>query len=1082
AAASGADTDQRSAASGADTDQRSAASGADTDQRSAASDADTDQRSAASGADTDPSNLREALRLELPDYMLPAYIMKIPSLPFTSNGKLDKRALPKPEGASGKAYAAPVTENEKMVVEVFEEILRKSPIGIDDNFFEIGGDSIKAIRMAAKLRENGYEIAVKDIMQLKSPRLISGTIERGVLTDNYEQDEVNGESPLSPMQRAFLNMQYKNAGGFSRMVTLYSKDGFEAAHLKAAIRKIVEHHDALRNVFGREHQNTISVRESALYKWLECDCSGKTDPLGMIEQIHNEIYSGIDIEKGPLVSAGLIRTDEGEQFAICIHRLVADNISWKIIMDDLSDAYRQSKEFGVISLPMKTASYKEWTMSISASSLETAAHVSGTPEDSAAHVSGTPEDSAAHVGIAPEHTAAHVGGASKHSVEVDEAVKQLLCEAAQASAMKPEHLLLAALGAALKRNRKPFAMPFVETEIEYDSRIDAYGAASKTGYNADSGILTLSRTVGCFSGTIPMMIEAKDPADSILAVRMELGRIGAGISSYKEPVFRWKLPKNGEMAKIKFSFSPGMDDEIQKFEGAKLLAVRDIKAIPGNAAANSPIELDTRIEKGRLVIDAAYNKTQYKSEEIDVFLENYRNAIAEVSRVCYDMGKAENERISEHVLRLLDNYGNNYAQCDLKAAYEAMFMQREFLKLSNDIMVTATMLDGTTAKKTAAVIRKITASQGALRTRYNSAAKRFEEYAYADNWDVPVIDIAKSRYDINMLIRKYSEIISEKNFISEGGLLSRIIVLDIGGKRNVVLHAVHHCIWDKMSSDLFENTLRQLISDGKSTIDGHSYAEYCRAIQMRKESYKLSEAEALKLAAYSEIARRVGEGGNAVSIGAVSIIKTNLTETAYKRFAERPLDTAMEFMSRLIYEQSDAPALELPYWLMFHNRNDNNRDIMGLMLDVMPVTYNTHTKEMKALGIAGTSDAREIPVAEKLDIWQGLHPGENAFDIVPGINYTGIYASGAGGEAQTAPPTSDTNGGIVSNQVKTLSSGEAHMLSMTFSINGNALEAGVVGLALDTDKVNRALVYKTPLGKTFRQNSRNVRIALIQSR
>ncbi|WP_240480125.1 non-ribosomal peptide synthetase, partial [Paenibacillus fonticola] len=119
------------------------------------------------------SDIKDNLRIELPEYMVPAYIVQIESIPVNRNGKLDKHALPEPEATSRQKYITPRNEIEKTVACAFKEVLGVTPVGIEDNFFEMGGDSIKAIRVVSKIREAGYELAVKDLMQLRIVKLIA---------------------------------------------------------------------------------------------------------------------------------------------------------------------------------------------------------------------------------------------------------------------------------------------------------------------------------------------------------------------------------------------------------------------------------------------------------------------------------------------------------------------------------------------------------------------------------------------------------------------------------------------------------------------------------------------------------------------------------------------------------------------------------------------------------------------------------------------------------------------------------------------------------------------------------------------
>jgi aryl carrier-like protein len=124
------------------------------------------------GEELEVGNIREELRKELPDYMVPAYMMKLEKLPVTANGKLDKRALPQIEIKSEQEYVAPRNEMEEAIVQLFREVLGIEKIGLKDNFFELGGDSIKAIRVVSKLRGLDYQVTMREIIQQPSIELI----------------------------------------------------------------------------------------------------------------------------------------------------------------------------------------------------------------------------------------------------------------------------------------------------------------------------------------------------------------------------------------------------------------------------------------------------------------------------------------------------------------------------------------------------------------------------------------------------------------------------------------------------------------------------------------------------------------------------------------------------------------------------------------------------------------------------------------------------------------------------------------------------------------------------------------------
>ncbi|MBE0342322.1 amino acid adenylation domain-containing protein, partial [Paenibacillus sp. 28ISP30-2] len=118
-------------------------------------------------ADIAANELRSALSQELPGYMVPSYFVQLEQLPLTPNGKVDRRALPQPEGSvdSGEDYVAARTDVERTLVSVWQSVLGIEHIGVLDNFFHLGGDSIKAIQVSSRLLQNGYKLEMRELFQ-----------------------------------------------------------------------------------------------------------------------------------------------------------------------------------------------------------------------------------------------------------------------------------------------------------------------------------------------------------------------------------------------------------------------------------------------------------------------------------------------------------------------------------------------------------------------------------------------------------------------------------------------------------------------------------------------------------------------------------------------------------------------------------------------------------------------------------------------------------------------------------------------------------------------------------------------------
>ncbi|QGZ45325.1 hypothetical protein GPY14_10705 [Bacillus velezensis] len=180
----------------------------------------------------DMSEIKNDLRDKLPEYMLPGFMMQIDALPLTPNGKLDAKALPEPNALAGQEYMPPRTKTEKVITDIFEEILGISPVGIEDSFFELGGDSIKAIKAVSKLREKGYKLSFAALMYQQTPRKIGENIQMGEVNQVYEQGEINGESPLTPIQLEFFNKNHVVPNHYNQALMLRSDEPFDIPSFK----------------------------------------------------------------------------------------------------------------------------------------------------------------------------------------------------------------------------------------------------------------------------------------------------------------------------------------------------------------------------------------------------------------------------------------------------------------------------------------------------------------------------------------------------------------------------------------------------------------------------------------------------------------------------------------------------------------------------------------------------------------------------------------------------------------------------------------------------------------------------------
>ncbi|EPY04933.1 amino acid adenylation domain-containing protein [Paenibacillus alvei TS-15] len=316
----------------------------------------------------DEAELRRVLGQQLPSYMIPAFFVQLESMPLTPNGKVDKKQLFNTEldktRYKNTEYAKPETDVEKIVVAIWEEVLGVKEIGIRDDFFQLGGDSIKAIQVASRLHNHNYKLAINDLFYHPTIEQVSPYIE--IMERQIDQGSVEGVVELVPIQKMFLEQETNAPHHFNQSVMLFAKQGFSEDGIRKAFTKIVEHHDALRMVYKYEDAEYKQFNRSLngeLFHLTVSDllhCNDAAALAERIEQEANRIQESIDLQVGPLVKLGLFKTSAGDHLLIVIHHLIIDGVSWRIILEDLATAYAQTMQHKPIQLPRKTDSFQRW--------------------------------------------------------------------------------------------------------------------------------------------------------------------------------------------------------------------------------------------------------------------------------------------------------------------------------------------------------------------------------------------------------------------------------------------------------------------------------------------------------------------------------------------------------------------------------------------------------------------------------------------------------------------------------------------------------------------------------------------------
>ena len=217
------------------------------------------------------NELRRYLKERLPEYMVPGVWVEMEELPVTANGKLDRRGLPEPGGERPElesGYAEPGTETEKKLAEIWAQVLGVEKVGVHDNFFDLGGDSILSLQIISRANQLGMGVSVRQLFQSQTVAELAAGVEgqsgsgegRNARDESVkserrmeaEQGIVEGEVELTPIQRWFFEQELAEIQHWNQAVLLETAQEVEVEKLRAALGKVVEQHDALRMRYVRE--------------------------------------------------------------------------------------------------------------------------------------------------------------------------------------------------------------------------------------------------------------------------------------------------------------------------------------------------------------------------------------------------------------------------------------------------------------------------------------------------------------------------------------------------------------------------------------------------------------------------------------------------------------------------------------------------------------------------------------------------------------------------------------------------------------------------------------------------------------
>ncbi|WP_147426228.1 condensation domain-containing protein, partial [Teichococcus wenyumeiae] len=461
--------------------------------------------------------LLAVLRDSLPEFMLPAAVVPLPAMPRLGNGKLDTQRLPQPEPAAHRA-AGPRNVVEAALLPAFAAVLRAPCAGVSDNFFDLGGDSILAIQIVARVRQAGWVVTTRQIFTHQTVAELAFVASPADAAATAA--DTGAPAPPTPIQRRFLQLGLANPAHYNQAMIFAAPPDATPEVLRPALAAVIARHDALRmrlSDYGPAAQLLFGDAEDAGSILRVLDLPGAEAVA--LEAALAAAQGGLDPVAGPLMRMTLVRRGGGLPPLLhwAIHHLAVDGVSWRILLAELDTACRQLRAGQPVVLPPVTMSFAGWARLLQAHATSAAVAAELPYWIAAGSADGAAPPPADHA-LAPDT----VLQARRVSVALDAAETDALLKRAPAAYnTQVNDLLLAALARAMRAATGQAAL-----------RVDLEGH----GREPPDEAADLSRSVGWFTSLFPLRLTlpprgwADDPGADIRAVKEALRRVpGRGI-------------------------------------------------------------------------------------------------------------------------------------------------------------------------------------------------------------------------------------------------------------------------------------------------------------------------------------------------------------------------------------------------------------------------------------------------------------------------------------------------------------------------------------------------------------------------
>jgi amino acid adenylation domain-containing protein/non-ribosomal peptide synthase protein (TIGR01720 family) len=576
--------------------------------------------------------LRQYLQERLPDYMVPAAFVMLEVIPLTLNGKIDYRALKTLEISAkntDQEHVAARSEIESLLANIWAEVLGLEQVGIHDNFFESGGDSILSIQIVARANQVGLQLTPQGLFQHQTIAQLAEVAQ--INSTEAEQNRVTGTVCLTPIHHWFLEKNERTAHHFNQAVLLACPNDLNPAWLAQIVQQWLSHHDIFRLRLTRNGSDWQATQidfnsKNIPFQVINLSELPSSQHTQILEKAANQAQASLNISEGPLLRVVLFQQGmtTGTRLLIVIHHLAIDGISWRILLEDMQTAYEQLSQSKNIAWPAKTTSFKTWSEQIKKYAQSVTVSTELNYWLSFSELSPLPLD------FPPSHddtTSNTVASSVQFTVSLSvEETQVLLNDVPPIYNTQINDVLLTALVQTLTHWTKK---DDIVIDLEGHGREDLF-------QNID-----LSRTVGWFTTLFPVRLtldKGKSPGETLKSIKEQLRHIphrgmGYGLLRYLNPETAWQL-KMSCQPEISFNYL-GQFDNLLSNQGLFKIASEN------SGQTHSPleqrlylIEINALVSENQLKIEWTYCQNRHHRATIEHLAQDFIAALQSLMSHC----------------------------------------------------------------------------------------------------------------------------------------------------------------------------------------------------------------------------------------------------------------------------------------------------------------------------------------------------------------------------------------------------------------------------------------------------------------